>query len=308
MNNRIPDHAKGPFVSVIVPVYNDPIRIEICIRALLEQTYPEKQYEILVVDNASTDNTRTIIQKYPVKLLIENDIQSSYAARNRGLAAAKGVIIAFTDSDCIPVNRWIETGVNGLKQHSAQLVSGNVRFNFSNKNSGAEIWDSSTNMQIERNILERNVSKTANLFVRKEIFNQIGTFPSNLKSGGDVIWTARATKSGYKLAYIPDAEVAHPTRGLIAMIKKQYRVGKGQIAIWNDENTTYYQYFKRILRTLLPSKPSVVIELITKRQAKLPKLVLFRTYLASWMISIAAGLGNLAAINTFTKGKTNECD
>src|SRR3990170_3006911 len=103
-----------PKISVIVPVYNDAQRIGKCIESLLQQTYPHEKYEVIIIDNGSTDETREVIKKYPVKLLIEDKIQSSYAARNKGIKNAKGEVIAFTDSDCIPGNDWIERGVANL--------------------------------------------------------------------------------------------------------------------------------------------------------------------------------------------------
>lgn len=90
-----------PFVPVIVPVYNGEATIEGCIRSLLEWHYPKKRYEILVVDSNSTDNTSTIVKKYPVRYLVEDEIQNPCAARNRGIREARGEILAFTDADVV---------------------------------------------------------------------------------------------------------------------------------------------------------------------------------------------------------------
>ncbi len=163
-----------PYVTIIIPLYNDKDRISNCIAALVKQSYPSERYEIIVVDNNSTDNSVAVVEKYPVKILYEKDIQSSYAARNRGIKAALGEIIAFTDSDCTPVHGWVSEGVKALQENNADIASGNVRFIFSSQKTGAEIYDSLTNMQIEQNIAERNVSKTANLFVCSEVLIPLG--------------------------------------------------------------------------------------------------------------------------------------
>ena len=187
-----------PFVSVIVPVFNDERRIETCVKALLAQTYPHDCYEVIVVDNGSTDATREVVGRHPVVLLSETQMRGSYAARNTGLRHARGEIIAFTDSDCTPVAKWIAEGVHAI-QAGADLVGGNVRFVFSPRPTGAEIRDAMANLRIERYIREDGAAATANLFVRASVFAAIGTFPNNMVSGGDILFTQRATGAGYSL-------------------------------------------------------------------------------------------------------------
>ena len=81
--------------SVIVPVFNAAKYLERCIRALLSQTLPTDRYEILMVDNNSTDQSAAIIRSFdPVKLLNEPE-QGSYAARNRGIREAHGARAAY---------------------------------------------------------------------------------------------------------------------------------------------------------------------------------------------------------------------
>jgi glycosyltransferase involved in cell wall biosynthesis len=85
-----------PFVSVIIPVYNDPGRIRVALEALLHQTYPADAYEVIVADNGSTDETPGVVDEFDkkrpglVRMVVEDKIQSSYAARNKALAAARG--------------------------------------------------------------------------------------------------------------------------------------------------------------------------------------------------------------------------
>jgi len=109
-----------PLVSVIIPVYNDPDGIRRCFEALRKQSYPTERFEILAVDNGSTDDTRAVIQDALAGvpngyLLVEDEIQGSYAARNAGIERATGEVLAFTDADCTPAPTWIESGVKTLR-------------------------------------------------------------------------------------------------------------------------------------------------------------------------------------------------
>lgn len=217
-----------PFVSVIIPVYNDPKRIGITIEALLNQTYPSEKYEIIIVDNGSDDNTKETVKKYPVRLFEETLTRSSYAARNKGIEQAKGKILAFTDSDCKPRENWIEKGVEALKEADASLAGGKACFQFTDKKGAAQFYDACNHIQTEESIQKRKVAYTANLFVKAEVFEDVGKFPGNFSSGGDVYFTFRASSAGYRIVYAPNAIIEHPTRTWHALLKKAFRVGKGK--------------------------------------------------------------------------------
>ena len=243
-----------PLITVIIPVYNGRNKIGNLLDSLMDQSYPKSLMEIIVIDNYSTDNPEDIVKKYPVKLLEENDIRSSYAARNKGIKAALGDILAFTDSDCTATYRWIEEGVKMLDGGNTDIVGGRVEFTFSDKKTIAEQYDSMTNMQIEKNIRERGVAKTANLFVRASVFSELGDFPTHVKSGGDVYWTSRATASGYSIKYAPDAVVKHPARNLIQLMKKQFRVGTGIKCALHYEEKSAISFLSTAISKLLYGK------------------------------------------------------
>lgn len=78
-----------PLISVIVPVYNGEMITGDCIESILSQNYPKEKIEIFNVDNNSKDNTAKIIKRYPVRYILEDKIQSSYASRNAAIRIAK---------------------------------------------------------------------------------------------------------------------------------------------------------------------------------------------------------------------------
>lgn len=277
-------------------MYNAEKDIATLIESLLAQDYPKELFEIILVDNNSNDRTKEIIKQYHVKLLEEKKIQSSYAARNKGIQNTKSEILAFIDSDCIANPQWVREGVKTLVSKSADLVGGNVEFFYSENRTAAERYDSMTNMQIEANIKERMVAKTANLFVRSRLFDKIGMFPDNVKSGGDVQWTSRATINGFLLIYASRAIVKHPARSLKALLKKQYRVGKGQPQIWISEKRSIRDIIYTIFRSFLPRRLCFIKKDIHQKGPKEMNNKVFSIWFVSYLCSISLGLGNLISI------------
>lgn len=286
-----------PFVSVIIPVFNDSARLKSCLQALEAQTYPQDSYEVIVIDNNSTEDIRAIATEFERVKFDSESKPGSYAARNKGISLAKGDVYAFIDSDCLPVSQWIEHGVKGL-QADADLVGGEVTFTFSTQKTLSEIYDSMTNMQIKQNIEERKVCKTANLFVQKYVFQLVGLFPDGLKSGGDVIWTKKATDAGFKLVYAAKAEVLHPARRLLPLLKKQYRVGRGQPHIWLKQGQTKKQMLLKTINCFRPPSPREFRSLTSGRVKELQGKF-WELWLLAWLYNLAM---NLARLNTIVKG------
>lgn len=283
-----------PFVSVIVPAYNDQIRIKLCLKKLLKQTYLKNKYEIIVIDNQSTDETRAVIKQFPVKLLEETKKQSSYAARNVGIKTAKGKVLAFTDSDCQPEKSWLENGVRSLLTRKCQLVAGQVKFLFHNPDNLYEIYDSVSNMQQEEKIKKNQGAATANLFSYKKLFKQVGYFDNQLISGGDISWTLKAIKGGNKICYEPTAVVEHPTRDKIALLKKQIRIGYGQVAIIKNQRKKNTGLWLLITMLKKISPPTTFLRKKLKQAlSQVSLLTYLKIYLIKWRCAIYTNIGIL---------------
>src|SRR5690606_18254440 len=116
-----------------------------------------------------------------------------------------------------------------------------------------EIIDATINIKMKEAI-ERGVAKTASLFVRREVIETIGVFPEGIRSGGDVLWTGKATDKGYILLYEPNSVVYKQARPLVELIKKQFRVGKGKSKIPPTRN-----FFKLLVNLVFPPRWVTII-------------------------------------------------
>ena len=220
-----------PLVSVIIPAQNDAERLAKCLQALEQQTYPAHQFEVLVVDNASDIPVAPILSAFPHARGLHEARRGSYAARNTGIAAARGDVLAFTDSDCLPASDWLEQGVAALSNaDNCGLVGGRIEFFFRNPVAPTivELYDSVMHLDQEEFIQKKRFSVTANLFTFKRVVEQVGLFDHSLESNGDKEWGQRVAAQGYRLVYAADACVRHPARQTFrALQRKVTRIVKG---------------------------------------------------------------------------------
>jgi glycosyltransferase involved in cell wall biosynthesis len=226
--------TEHPFVSIIVPVYNDRGRIGACIEALLRQKWPADRREILIVDNNSTDGTRDIIAKYPVRLLVEKDRQSSYAARNLGLREAKGEIIAFTDSDARAHANWLTVGIARMERDRIDYLSCRVKMFFGHGASPTllDMVDYHFAFDNEVDMKFSHSTPTVALITRRSVIEKVGGFSEELISGGDVEFGDRVWRAGFRQAYEPHAIVYHPCRSKPrAFFKRTWRYGRGRLVL-----------------------------------------------------------------------------
>lgn len=286
-------------VSIIIPVYNDSEHLERCLHALENQTYECQHYKVLVIDNNSTEEIEPLVERFCRAEYRFESRSGSYAARNKGVELSEGEIIAFIDADCLPQPHWIEEGIRALKVANADLAGGRVTFTFSPDRSAAEIYDSVTNMQIKENIETRKVSKTANLFTYRYVFDKVGLFPADQKSGGDVTWTKRATDAGFKLVYAPKAEVFHPARTFWPLMQKQFRVGKGQIYVMKAQNRSAHRILKGIAKNILkPPSPRRVKNLGSDQNLEPKGTAFLSMWLVIWLCQASTGFGRLAKLTS----------
>jgi len=291
-------------VSIIIPVYNNSKSIQKTLKNINDQTYSKELVELIVVDNGSTDGICEIIKSYDNVLYLteENYLNSPYSARNRGIEVSKGEVIVLLDATCIPVNTWLEQGINFMNNNNADIVGGDVRFDLGKKATASRIYDSLTNVKMKESITERNVAKTGNLFIKRGVFEQVGLFPEGIRSGGDVRWTKRATDMGISLQFCKDAYVLYKARGFIKLLKKQWRVGKAQPAIWSEQNIKK-NYMKGLITMLIPPKRKNIHKLIVSRGEEWMKSYTFRLMFVAYFVKIVMCIANFYGVFLMKQNK-----
>lgn len=203
---------KSPKVSVVIPVYDGEKTLRKCLDSVLNQTY--KNYEVIVVDNNSTDRTAEILEEFQKKSRIPFTVgfepfRRRGAARNAGLKEAKGEIIAMTDSDCIVPGNWIEELIKPILNGKENIVQGNESDLIGN------YWtrmQQKFNHQFFMNHLKGdyiNHLDTKNFAIRREILLNAGMFNKNIGNNEDFEFKIRINKNGYKLFFKPECKVKH---------------------------------------------------------------------------------------------------
>ena len=236
MNSRepanIPQSTKFlPFVSVVIPIYNGEGDLSELISCLLAQTYPKQKVEYLLVDNNSSDRTfsflQTAAEHCPIVIhpLSENQIQSSYAARNTGIKAATGEFIAFTDADCRPQPQWLESLIQPFSEPEVVIVAGEIT-----ALTGANLLEKFAESQetlSQKHTLAHPFGaygQTANLAIRRTVLEKSGLFRPYLSTGGDADICWRILKEKFaRLEFAPDAIVQHRHRTSIKELASQWR-------------------------------------------------------------------------------------
>jgi len=221
---------EAPMVSVVIPTYNRKDMLKECLDSLFNQTYPKDKYEIIVVNDGSTDGTEEVLKEYAKKApcafkWLTQQNKGSYAARNLGIRNARGEIICFTDDDCIADKRWLEELVKGFTNGGIGGVGGRIiAYN------PRKIVEEYAKMDQESAI--KSVFPpfliTCNAAYRRDVLEIVGGFDPYFRNGGDNDMGIRVTWKGYKLKYAPDAIVYHKHRTtFMGFIKQQYAYGTG---------------------------------------------------------------------------------
>jgi len=228
-------YKRQPPVSIVVPVQNGESTIQPLLESLQRLDYDKNKLEVIVVDGNSTDGTRDIVKKYPVKLVIERK-KGLNAARNAGIKNSNGEIIAFTDCDCMVSSDWIRKIVEDFKDPRVSCVGGSAKG--SDNDFVSQYADNSIiplmpffEKREELNMIRPFLHHPAgcNMAFRRKAFKEAGCFDEGIQYGfDDVEFAERICKAGYKMVLDPNVLVWHKHRSTLKeFLKQNFNYGRG---------------------------------------------------------------------------------
>jgi len=221
-----------PRISVIVPFYNRKGTLARCFESLLGQKYPADEYEIIAVDNNSTDGSGVIGRRFPRITQLTEKKQGSYAARNCGLRAARGEIVAFTDSDCIAAPDWLSKIDDAMRDPRLQLLIGSappVGQSRAIRLLGA-YEEHKDRYVFSTARAEKYYGHTSNMAVRRQVIDALGAF-AEWQRGADSAFVQNAVgRFGCKaVRYDPEISVQHlELENAVAYFRKAYAYGRAR--------------------------------------------------------------------------------
>ena len=259
----------SPKVSVIVPTYNRANRLEGTLRSIVSQTYQD--FELIVVDDGSTDNTSKVIESFPSAQYLPMKKNSGVSkARNIGLACAKGEFICFLDSDDLWKEKkleiqihWMESNTDNQVCYTDEIwVRNGVRVNQMNKHR-------KYTGDIFRHCLALCIVSPSSVMIRAKLFSEIGNFDESLPACEDYdLWLRIAVK--YAFHFIEEPLIIKQGGHGDQLSRKYWGMDRFRVAALKkllDQNSLDQEKLK-LTRSSLVEKCSVLIQGFKKRGKK----------------------------------------
>lgn len=211
-------------ISVIIPVYNGEETLRQCLRSIRDQGY--ENYEVIVVDNNSTDKTREIVETFQaednrVRYILEEK-RGRGAARRKGEVSARGDIILMTDSDCIVPSGWITDMIRPLTNGGKYDCVSGSQVNIAN-----DFWSEQTQMRFVNKKTGKDkiigMIDTKNFAIKKDSLEKVGFTSRRYFSGNDTELSIRLQKNGLRVKFLEEVAVRHyHANKLTAVLNKFY--------------------------------------------------------------------------------------
>lgn len=197
-----------PLITVIIPALNEEETLAACLSGLKSQSLSADQFEVVVVDNGSTDKTLEIAAGFDVRVISEPR-KSAYVARNTAICASDSQYIAFTDADCRPDAHWLTSFLEVARSRNDVIAGGLTLYELAFDSLANRLLAERKQPKAMKNAVEHSSSiACGNLFVDRNLFRQLGLFRAAM-SGADIEFSKRAASHGYLPVFVENAIVHH---------------------------------------------------------------------------------------------------
>jgi glycosyltransferase involved in cell wall biosynthesis len=220
----------NPAFTVIVPFLNEERWLPQCIGALEQQTLDPFRFELIFVDNGSTDRSAEIVRQHSNIVLLAESRRDPYVARNRGIAAARGRYLIFLDADCIPEACWLEAYWNAVQSSDAPVVLGYLAHPADASvflRCYEHYYDQKLKYLLRHKLVENYFGHAGNMAVRADIFRDFGPFQAMPIVGDtEIIHRLVSQRPDSLILYVNHARVVHAeVKSLRICMKKLYECG-----------------------------------------------------------------------------------
>ncbi len=221
-----------PLVSVVVPAHNEERGIARCIESLMALDFTGAGVDIVVIDNGSSDGTGRVIGRYPVRRVAEPR-KGPAAARNAGIRAARGAIVAFTDADCIVGKSWLGELLAGADDPGVGCFAGEFAAQPDRRIVAAYVEDKRLICQKKLLSSTPPAAAAGNVAYRRAVFDAVGMFDESFLNGEDgELYRRMSRHGGFSTRYNPKAIVYHRHPATLGHLwRRSYREGVGVSAV-----------------------------------------------------------------------------
>jgi len=288
--------AHYPSVSVVIPVYNRAAPIQACLASLFAQTYPQTRYEIIVVDDGSTDDTAEQVRQSAAAWngtlrLLQKKNAGPASARNAGIRASEAEVIAFIDSDCLASPDWLESLLKVLVTSDASGVGGPL-FDSSPQGWVAEYLHAASFFRHRVRHGQVEYLLTANVAFRRAALLALHGFSERRGAWcEDADLSFRLTQAGYRLLLAEQGIVTHygTPESIRDLSKHLYRYGYGNVMLsphWKNGRTPLVEFIRHGGAVIL----SPVLALSYRRAVGIRQACSFWPLIIIEHVSFIAGL------------------
>lgn len=211
-------------LSVIIPHLDAPEALARCLAALAGQRKDGVSFEVIVVDNGSTDRPEAVCAAHDFVRLAEEPTPGPGPARNSGARLAGADLLAFIDSDCVAQPGWVAGIVRYFGTHpETDVIGGDVRISRADpgRATAIEAYESVYGYRMPLYIRRDGYTATCNMAVRRAAFRKVGDF-AGMQIAEDVDWGRRAKAHGARIDYVPEMRIQTPARSSFQQLTRKW--------------------------------------------------------------------------------------